>query len=77
MGLKAHRGRFNIPRYQGSKLFIRHCLTKGNLGPLHAQDCGPVTIALKALSLVEKAKPVQVQFTLRSRDPHSKVKKKQ
>ena len=31
-----------------------------------------VTIALQALSLVEKVEPVQVQFTLHSRDQQSK-----
>jgi hypothetical protein len=43
-----------------------------NLGPLHTRDWGPVTIALQALSLVEKAEPVQVHyFTLRLRDQRS------
>ena len=41
------------------------------LGPLHTRDWGPVTIALRALSLVEKAEPVQVRFTLRVRDQRS------
>jgi len=41
------------------------------LGPLHTRDSEPVTIALQALSLVEKAKPVQVRFTLRLRDQWS------
>ena len=36
-------------------------------GPLHTQDWEPVTIALQALSLVEKAVLVQVCFTLRLR----------
>ena len=36
------------------------------------QDWGPVTIALQALSLVEKAEPVQVRLTLRLRDQLSK-----
>jgi hypothetical protein len=40
-------------------------------GPLHTQDCKPVTITLQALSLVEKAEPVQVCFTLCLRDRRS------
>ena len=40
-------------------------------GPLHTWDWEPVTITLQALSLVEKAEPVQVRFTLRSRDQQS------
>ena len=38
------------------------------LGPLHTRDWEPVTMAFQALSLVEKAEPVQVRFTLRLRD---------
>ena len=41
------------------------------LGPLHAQDWELVTMTLQALSLVEKAEPVQVRFTLRLRDQWS------
>jgi hypothetical protein len=42
------------------------------LGPHHTQDREPVTNILQALSLVEKAEPVQVRcFTLRLRDQHS------
>ena len=41
------------------------------LGPHLTRDREPVTITPQALSLVEKAKPVQVQFTLRSRDQRS------
>ena len=37
-------------------------------GPLHTRDWEPVTIALQALSLVGKAEPVQVRFTLCLRD---------
>ena len=37
-------------------------------GPLHTRDWEPGTITLQALSLVEKAEPVQVCFTLRLRD---------
>jgi hypothetical protein len=41
-------------------------------GPLHTWDWEPVTITLQALSLVEKAEPVQVHFfTLRLRDQWS------
>ena len=40
------------------------------LGPLHTRDWGPKTIPLQALSLVEKAEPVPVRFTLRLRDPN-------
>ena len=42
-----------------------------NLGPLHTRDCGPMTIALQALSLVEKVEAVQVRFTLHLRDQRS------
>ena len=41
------------------------------LGPLHTQDWEPVIVTLQALSLVEKAVPVQVRFTLRLRDQQS------
>ena len=43
----------------------------GLLGPLHTRDWEPVTITLQALSLVGKAEPVQVRFTLRLRDQRS------
>ena len=33
-----------------------------NLRPLHTRDWEPVTIALQALSLVEKVEPVQVRY---------------
>ena len=39
--------------------------------PLHTQDWEPVTITLRALSLVEKTEPVQVRFTLHLRDQWS------
>ena len=42
-----------------------------SLGPLHTRDWEPVIITLQALSLVEKAGPVQVCFTLRLRDQRS------
>jgi hypothetical protein len=47
-------------------------LDSKQLGPLHTQDREPVTITLQALSLVEKAELVQVCFSLRLRDQHSK-----
>ena len=40
-------------------------------GPLHTRDWEPVTITLQPLSLVDKAEPVQVRFTLRLRDQQS------
>ena len=40
-------------------------------GPLHTLDWEPVTITLQAPSLVEKAEPVQVHFTLHLRDQRS------
>ena len=40
-------------------------------GPLHTRDWVPVTIPPQALSLVEKAEPVQIHFTLRLRDQWS------
>ena len=51
------------------------CLSSG---PLHTRDWEPMTITLPALSLVEKAEPVQVRYltlhflTLRLRDQRSK-----
>ena len=48
-----------------------HYLICSNLGPLHTRDWEPVTITLQALSLVEKAEPVQVHFILRLRDQRS------
>ena len=41
------------------------------LRPLHTWDWEPMTIALQALSLVEKVEPVQARFTLRLRDQQS------
>ena len=41
------------------------------LEPLHTRDWEPVTIALRALSLVKKTEPVQVPFTLHLRDQRS------
>jgi hypothetical protein len=40
-------------------------------GPLCTQDWKPMTIPLQVLSLVKKAEPVQVRFTLRLRDQRS------
>ena len=48
-----------------------HLMMPPPLGPLHPRDWEPVTITLQALSLVEKVEPVQVRFTLRSRDQQS------
>ena len=39
-----------------------------SLKPLHTRDCEPIAITLQALSLVEKAEPVQAHFTLHLRD---------
>jgi hypothetical protein len=50
------------PFVNGSKL---------HLGPLHTRDWKPMTNTLQALSLVGKAEPVQVCFTLRLRDQQS------
>ena len=50
------------------------CITPNSnthLGPLHTQDWEPMTITLQALSLVGKAEPIQVRFTLHSRDQRS------
>jgi extradiol dioxygenase family protein len=41
------------------------------LGPLHTRDWEPVSRTLQALSLVEKAEPVQVRFTPHLRDQPS------
>jgi hypothetical protein len=41
------------------------------LGPLHTRDWEPMTITLQPLSLMEKAEPIQVRFTLRLRDQQS------
>ena len=43
-------------------------MVQTTLGPLRTQDGEPGTITRQALSLVEKAKPVQVRFTLCLRD---------
>ena len=40
-------------------------------GPLHQWDWEPATVALQALSLVEKVEPVQFSFILRLRDQRS------
>ena len=49
-------------------VILRHTST---LGPLRTRDREHVTITLQALSLVEKAEPVQVCFTLCLRDQWS------
>ena len=46
------------------KTWIRQ-LRHGNSGPIHSWDWEPVTITLRAHSLVEKVEPVKVRFTLR------------
>jgi hypothetical protein len=59
------------------KSFLKETHSKGLiinpsvLGPLHTWDWEPATIALQALSLVEKAGSIQVRFTLRLRDQRS------
>jgi hypothetical protein len=58
----------NILKEQGTN----HVPVVGHWGPLHTQHWGPVTIALQALSLVEKAELVQVHFTLCLTDQRSK-----
>ena len=40
-------------------------------GPLRTRDREPLTLTLQALSLVEKAEPIQVRFTLHLRDQQS------
>jgi hypothetical protein len=44
------------------------------VGPLHTRDWEPGTITLQALSLVKKTEPIQVHFTLRSRDQRSNMR---
>jgi hypothetical protein len=70
-------------RLQWSRAFVLVCevaLTiklhslghyRATLVSLHTRDWEPMTITLQALSLVEKAEPVQVRFTLRLRDHRS------
>ena len=53
------------------KSFIIDLPIVDTLGPLHTRDWEPMTITLQAFSLVEKADPVQVHFTLHLRDQHS------
>jgi hypothetical protein len=51
-----------------------HCIIRPPPVPkarFHIRDWEPMTITLQALSLVEKAEPVQVHFTLRLRDQWS------
>jgi hypothetical protein len=48
-----------------------HCSVLSALGPLYTRDWEPMTIALQALSLVEKAELVEVCFTLCLRDQWS------
>ena len=45
------------------RIFLSLCyFPPWNEGPLHTRDWEPVTITLQALSLVEKAEPLQVRF---------------
>jgi hypothetical protein len=39
------------------------------LRPLYTQNQGPMTIALQALSLVERVEPIKIHFTLCSKAP--------
>ena len=48
-----------------------HVFHMGEWGPLHTRDWEPEPITLQALSLMEKAEPVQVRFTLLLRDQRS------
>ena len=48
-----------------------NCIIVGYKGPLHTLDREPLSSTLQALSLVEKAEPVQVRFPLRLRDQMS------
>jgi hypothetical protein len=52
-------------------LFLKLSQFIRNEGPRHTRDWEPVSNTLQALSLVEKAEPVQVRFTLRLRDQWS------
>jgi hypothetical protein len=61
----------NILPKQSKGRVIMILIFLGILGPLHTWDWEPVTITLQALSLAEKAEPVQVRFTLRLRDQQS------
>jgi len=67
---------YNLPDTKIQVLFpipTPHWYVQRNdtLGPLHTRDWEHVTITLQALSLVEKAEPVQVRFALRLRDQRS------
>ena len=50
--------------WSGLTLLLFQLIDNLYLGPLHTRDWEPVTITLQPLSLVEKAEPVQVRFTL-------------
>ena len=70
MSLRNNRLKFKI----ATKLLIIleefiECIPQS--GPLYTRGWEPLTIALQALSLVEKAEPVQVHFTLCLRDQQS------
>ena len=51
--------------------FLNSICNLGTKGQLHTRNRAPVTIALQALLLVEKAEPVQVRFTLCLREQQS------
>lgn len=55
----------DLPKKPSSDIII-HSINWGELRP--TRDQGPVTIGIQALSLVEETEPVQVHFTLLSRD---------
>ena len=55
----------------GTIVCVEMLATLCKLAPLHTRDWEPVTITLQTLSLVEKAEPVQVCFTLWLRDQRS------
>ena len=62
---------FSIHIHINIDLEYPSCFEVWTSGPLHTRDWEPVTIILQVLSLVEKAEPVQVCFTLCLRDQRS------
>ena len=65
------RGTAKGQELKGWPVFVKGHVSRG-LGPLHTRDWEPMSITLRALSLVEKEEPVQVHFALRLRDQRSK-----
>ena len=55
-------------KYRGS-IKKSNRITPHTLGPLHTRNWRPVTIAFWDLSWIEKAKTVQIHFTLEGEDP--------